>query len=90
MRAHKLKTLLDNELHNPQQVAMPLVASANSATRIDAACRRGDGKAAQAELDNFDGSMSAALAALVSSHLTGQSRLSPDFLLLAQAWLAPY
>eukprot|EP00729_Bicosta_minor_P018008 gene18008-11906_t len=82
---HKLKALLDGELHNPQQVAMPLVASVNSATRPDAACKRGDGKAAQAELENFDASLSAALTTLVSSNLVGQSKLSTAVLLFAEA-----
>lgn len=87
---HKLKALLDGELHNPQQVAMPLVASVNSATRLDAVCKRGDGKAVQAELENFDASLSAALTTLVSSNLVGQSKFITAVLLFAEAWLAPY
>jgi len=90
MRAHKLKSLMDDQLHNPQQVAMPLVTAVNSATRIDAACRRSDGKAVQAELESFDASVSAALAGIFNPQLKGQSLLSPAFLQLAEAWLAPY
>ena len=90
MRAHKLKALMDDQLHNPQQVAMPLVSAVNSATRLDAACRRGNGAAAHAELDSFDASLAAALKAITSSHLKGQNLLSTAFLLLAEAWLAPY
>ena len=90
MRAHKLKALLDNELHNPQQVAMPLVFAINSATRIEAAARRGDGAAITAELENFDANMRNALTALVSGSLTGQSILSAGFLELAKHWLMAY
>lgn len=90
MRAHRLKAMLDDALHNPQQVAMPLVLAVNSATRIDAACRRADGAAAQAELQAFDASLTHAVKALVSSTLAGQTSLNASLLVVAQHWLAPY
>jgi hypothetical protein len=90
MRAHKLKGFLDNELHNPQQVAMPLVFAVNSATRIEAATRRGDGAAVTTEFEQFDATMRSALVALVSSSLQGQSTLTAAFLELAKHWLVPY
>ena len=58
--------MMDDELHNPQQVAMPLVIAVNSATRIDAAVRRGDFATANAEMDGFDASMKTALHGILN------------------------
>eukprot|EP00041_Stephanoeca_diplocostata_P027855 m.775917 g.775917 ORF g.775917 m.775917 type:complete len:1031 (-) comp23260_c0_seq2:313-3405(-) len=90
MRAHRLKAMVDDALHNPQQVAMPLVLAVNSATRIVADCKRNDGAAAQAELQAFDASLQHAMKGLMSSSLAGQSLLNTSLLVVAQHWLAPY
>ena len=65
LRALRLKAMMDDELHNPRQVAMPLVVSVNSAVRVDAAVRRGDFGGANAEMDRFDESLSTALHAIL-------------------------
>lgn len=90
MRAHKLKAMLDDELHNPQQVAMPLVIAVNSANLIDAAVRRGDRTTARALLAGFDAALGEARRAIEDSDLVGQSTLSDAFKAVASAWLAPY
>ena len=90
-RAHKLKAMMDDELHNPQQVAMPLVIAVNSAFLIDAAVRSGDYPAAHALLAGFDTALEGALATILDdSGLVGQNKLSDSFKAVASAWLAPY
>ena len=90
-RAHKLKAMLDNELHNPQQVAMPLVVVVNSAYLIDAAVRASDYATAHALLAGFDRALADALHGIVDrSGLVGQSTLSDGLKVIAAAWSAPY
>ena len=87
LRAHRLKAMMDLELHSPQQVAMPLVVAVNSAARIDAAVRRGDYAKANAEMASFDDQIDASLAAMANTALTGQRRLSAHVKAVATAWL---
>ena len=87
LRAHRLKAMMDLELHAPHQVAMPLVIAVNSAAQIDAAIRRGNYAKANAEMASFDAQIDTALAAMANPALTGQRALTANLKAVAKAWL---